>query len=93
MQLNKDKWFHLLASFFGMIVGYYVMALLKCPSWPCIAGGVLFGLGLGLGKEFGDMMSPGNKFDFSDLLADLLGLAIGTGVVLVIAFISRLISN
>ena len=72
-----------------MIVGYYIMTLLSCPFWPCIAGGVLFGLGLGLGKEFGDMLSPGNKFDISDLLADLLGLAAGTGVVLLL----RLISN
>jgi hypothetical protein len=76
-----------------MIVGYYIMNLFSCPFWPCIAGGILFGLGLGLGKEFGDMMSPGNKFDFTDLLADLLGLVAGTGIVLVIGLISRLIPN
>jgi len=93
MEIRKDHIYHFIASAIGMLFGYYLMVLLHCPFWPCIAGGVLFGLGLGLGKEFGDMMSPGNKFDFSDLLADLLGLAIGTGVVLVIAFISRLISN
>ena len=93
MTIRKDHVFHFLASAFGMIVGYYIMTLLSCPFWPCIAGGVLFGLGLGLGKEFGDMMSLGNKFDFSDLLADLLGLAAGTGIVLVIGLISRLISN
>lgn len=87
MSLSKDKWFHLLASFFGMIVGYYVMALLKCPFWPCIAGGVLFGLGLGLGKEFGDMLSPGNKFDITDLGADLIGLAVGTAAVLLLRVI------
>ena len=93
MAIRKDHIFHFIASAVGMIFGYYIMTLLSCPFWPCIAGGVLFGLGLGLGKEFGDMLSPGNKFDFSDLLADLIGLAVGTGIVLLIGLISRLISN
>ena len=77
MEIRKDHIFHFAASALGMLFGYYIMHLLSCPFWPCIAGGILFGLGLGLGKEIGDMLSPGNKFDLSDLLADLLGLAVG----------------
>ena len=40
----------------------------------------LFGLGLGLGKEFGDEKSPNNKWDWMDILADVVGVIVG-GVV------------
>ena len=88
MEIRKDHVFHFIASALGMLLGYYIMSLLKCPFWPCMAGGFLFGLGLGLGKEIGDMMSPGNKFDFSDLLADILGLAAGSLLIMILRFIS-----
>ena len=71
-----------------MIFGYYLMVLLGCSFWPCIAGGILFGLGLGLGKEIGDLFSPGNKFDITDIGADVLGLAAGTLVILLLRLIT-----
>ena len=85
MEIRKDHIFHFAASALGMFFGYYIMHLLSCPFWPCIAGGVLFGLGLGLGKEIGDMLSPGNKWDWTDILADILGLAAGTIVILILS--------
>ena len=90
MKIRTDHIFHFVASAFGMLLGYYIMHLLFCPFWPCIAGGVLFGLGLGLGKEIGDMFSPGNKFDLSDLVADLIGLGAGTLLILIIGLIAKL---
>ena len=90
MNIRTDHIFHFVASAIGMLFGYYVMHLLSCPFWPCIAGGVLFGLGLGLGKEIGDMFSPGNKFDLSDLVADLRGLGAGTLLILIIGLIAKL---
>lgn len=89
MKIRTDHIFHFVASAFGMLLGYYIMHLLFCPFWPCIAGGVLFGLGLGLGKEIGDMLSPGNKFDLSDLLADLLGLAVGALFIFIMSLIAK----
>ena len=90
MKIRTDHIFHFAASALGMLFGYYIMHLLSCPFWPCIAGGVLFGLGLGLGKEIGDMFSPGNKFDLSDLVADLIGLGAGTLLILIIGLIAKL---
>ena len=87
MEIRKDHIFHFAASALGMLFGYYIMHLLSCPFWPCIAGGVLFGLGLG--KEIGDMLSPGNKFDLSDLLADLLGLAAGALFIFIMSLIAK----
>ena len=91
MKIRKDHIFHFVASAFGMLFGYYLMTLLRCPFWPCIAGGILFGLGLGLGKEIGDMFSPGNKFDITDIVADLLGLIAGSIVILLLWLINTLI--
>ena len=90
MNIRTDHIFHFVASALGMLFGYYIMHLLSCPFWPCIAGGILFGLGLGLGKEIGDMLSPGNKFDLSDLVADLIGLGAGTLLILIIGLIAKL---
>ena len=89
MKIRTDHIFHFAASALGMLFGYYIMHLLSCPFWPCIAGGVMFGLGLGLGKEIGDMLSPGNKFDLSDLVADLLGLAAGALFIFIMSLIAK----
>ena len=89
MEMRKDHIYHLIASALGMIAGYYLMYLLGCSFWPCVAGGVMFGLGLGLGKEIGDALAPGNKFDFSDLFADIVGLSAATVLILIIRFISE----
>lgn len=88
MAIRKDHIFHFIASAVGMIFGYYVMTLLSCPFCPCIAGGILFGMGLGLGKEIGDLFSQGNKFDITDIGADVLGLAAGTLVILLLRLIA-----
>ena len=90
MEIRSDHIFHFAASALGMLFGYYIMHLLSCPFWPCIAGGVMFGLGLGLGKEIGDMFSPGNKFDITDIVADLLGLAAGALLIYIISLIAKL---
>ena len=39
--------------------------------------GISFTLGLGLGKEYGDSKAPNNHWDWWDLLADVVGIAVG----------------
>lgn len=39
--------------------------------------GVFFGAGLGIGKEFGDNKALGNRWSWGDILADMLGVALG----------------
>ena len=34
-------------------------------------------VGLGIGKEYGDSKSPVNHWDWWDLLADVVGIAVG----------------
>lgn len=42
-----------------------------------IVAGILFGAGLGIGKEYGDSKAPGNKWSWGDIGADALGIAAG----------------
>ena len=63
MKIGTDKWKH-----FG--INYAICALLGNYGVP-------FALGASLGKEYGDKMSPGNKWDWKDILADLAGIVAG----------------
>ena len=63
MKIGTDKWKH-----FG--INYAICALLGNYGDP-------FDLGASLGKEYGDKMSPGNKWDWKDILADLAGIVAG----------------
>lgn len=46
---------------------------------PAFAGmyGVIFSAGLGIGKEFGDSRAINNKWDWSDMAANILGIIAG----------------
>ena len=54
-----------------------------------IAGSINIWLGIGLavglsvGKEYGDSKAPGNKWDWYDILADVIGIVIGLLLVLI----------
>jgi hypothetical protein len=50
-----------------------------CFIFPLLFGshGASFALGLGVGKEYGDSACPNNKWDWWDILADVLGIAFG----------------
>ena len=63
MKIGTDKWKH-----FG--INYAICALLGDYGVP-------FALGVSLGKEYGDEMSPCNKWDWKDILADLAGIVAG----------------
>ena len=39
-------------------------------------------LGASFGKEYGDSKAPGNRWDWKDILYDIIGLAIGVSIVL-----------
>lgn len=39
--------------------------------------GVIAGGAIGVGKEYGDKCSPGNKWDWGDILADMAGALLG----------------
>ena len=77
MKIDLDKKLH-----FGVsAIAAFVMSLLTffTGKWAMLCGS-LFSIGLGLGKEFGDWMSPGNEWSWADIGFDLLGIAAAEGL-------------
>jgi len=64
---KKDKYLHFYACFVATVLV------------AAIQGGVAgawFAFGLAIGKEYGDSKAKGNKWDWFDLLADILGIIV-----------------
>lgn len=41
------------------------------------AAGIVAGMALGIGKEYGDKTAAGNRWDWYDILADFVGAILG----------------
>ncbi len=78
--MGKDKILHALVCF-AAVVGCGI-----ATCWISIdasfASGIGFAIGLGLGKEYGDSKAKGNKWDWMDIAADLIGTAAGALVLI-----------
>jgi len=83
MRVGYDKFLHAIVSAVATIaIGLPLFFI----GWSSILCGGLFSLGLGLGKEYGDSKAPGNKWDWFDILADVIGIAVGVGTLLCLYF-------
>jgi len=75
---------------------HFFISMLLCMSWGCLAvhiafflvilGGFTFSMTIGVLKELYDIMT-GGKFDFDDILANMIGANVG-GYILFIVFYS-----
>ena len=59
---NNDKFKHFSVCYFSGLFGTH---------------GAAFGMGLGIGKEYGDSKAIGNKWDWLDIAADFAGAISG----------------
>ena len=55
-----------------------MMPHLLAPIW---FGGFTSALAMGIGKEYGDECAEGNKWDWEDILHDVLGGFVGASIV------------
>ena len=75
---GRDKAHHFLTSAFLATSGYYYCREEKFLSgFHSQQGAICFSISLGLFKEVKDGLKPGNVFSFQDLIADVLGTALG----------------
>lgn len=75
-----DKVLHFFVCFFSTVL--ISIAMFWMGMWHAVISGALFALGLGLGKEYGDSKASGNKWDWRDIIADLLGIAVAAGTLI-----------
>ena len=85
MIITKDKKLHFICCLLIALATTILIGLLS--NW--YAGGLaglLTAMGTGVGKEYGDKASPSNKWDWYDILADLIGTIIGItiGIIIII---------
>ena len=80
--MGKDKILHALVCFVATIASFAYMHLINA-FWPSFSASWLLPMGLGFGKEYGDSNAKGNKWDWWDILADVVGTAIGMAAIFV----------
>ena len=72
--IGTDKLLHFNACLF---VAYLTARLLPCCTVERMLAGFAFAVLIGFGKELYDEAQEDNTFDWSDLLADVAGAAVG----------------
>ena len=91
----SDNQKHLIVSSFCSVLASIIIALLVWASLivnsneelmphllaPIWFGGFTSALAMGIGKEYGDECAEGNKWDWSDVLHDVLGGIVGASLV------------
>ena len=77
MKLQRDKALHFAACATVSFVMAIGMALLSGDFLCATVSGFCSGVAIGVGKEYGDSKAAGNKWDWYDLLADVIGSIIG----------------
>ena len=76
--VSRDKTHHFLTSALLSGTGYYFLREeQKYSNSIAQQGGFCFSLSLGLVKEIRDGLKPNNAFSVKDLIADILGTAVG----------------
>lgn len=85
MRISKDKKLHFTCC---MLIAFAVTILIGLLSNWYVGGlaGLLTAMGTGVGKEYGDKINPYNKWDWYDILADLIGTIVGItiGIIIII---------
>ena len=68
---------HIVACLLCAFVVSAFLAHTTKDSAPCIAGGFLSAMMLGIGKEFGDSRATGNSWSWGDMAYNFIGSSIG----------------
>ena len=79
---SRDKAHHFLTSAFLTTAGYYYSREQKnFSNFKSQQDGIYFSLSLGIIKEIRDGLKKNNSFSWKDLVADILGTAVGLALV------------
>lgn len=73
MHLGKDKILHIQVCAAIALVVALIAGILHAPVAASAICGYMASISAGLGKEYGDKVNPNNKWDWEDVLADIIG--------------------
>lgn len=80
MEIKKDKIKHFFACLVVALMASFIEAVCGASYLLSIVTGIIAGCAVGIGKEYGDKCSPGNKWDWCDIGADLMGAIVGAAL-------------
>ncbi len=75
--MQSDKIKHFCACAAVAFLATVAQRTLGAAALEAAAAGVMAGMAIGVGKEYGDRCAPGNRWDWADIGADALGTAAG----------------
>lgn len=80
MEIQKDKIKHFLVCLAMAFLASSIEAGCDASYFQSIISGTIAGTAIGIGKEYGDKCTPGNKWDWCDIAADAAGAIIGAAL-------------
>ena len=90
MTIDRDHWKHFWICAIATLGSFGYMATFFDFS-PAFWSSWLLPMGLGFGKEYGDSQASGNKWDWTDIGADIAGTVAAMAFILLLKFIASLI--
>lgn len=77
MRIARDKKMHFVVCAAASLVVMVLFRAISSVVADAALASVLCSLSLGVGKEYGDKVSPGNRWDWWDFAADAAGAVAG----------------
>ena len=86
-----DKLLHIFVTFcIAALIGIFAAYIPPCKEWAAALVAFTVAIAVGVWKEFRDRRQKGNHFCVWDIVADIVGAALGSGVAWLAAhFITR----
>lgn len=80
MKIQTDKIKHLAVCFLVSATAAVIESAFGASYPLSLLAGMIAGLAIGVGKEYGDRCAVGNRWDWNDIMADAIGALLGSGV-------------
>lgn len=80
MKIQTDKIKHLAVCFIVSTSASVIESAFGATYSLSFLAGMIAGLAIGVGKEYGDKCAIGNRWDWNDIIADAVGALLGSGV-------------
>lgn len=79
-----DKLYHFAACLLITLFWGAITCVATSAVAPILISAAGAGIGAGFGKEYGDLMAKDNTWDWKDIIADVIGVAVAVLLLLII---------